>query len=387
MSAEETSAEKQKQRAAKARVQCVPGSLFFFKSIALVPTIKTHQLENFVLNSLESISPFLPEQLSWGFSKKQGQILVYAALREHLDSKNDTLRVAGHVFPALAVGHCLAQEGFTLFVHKDEYCLLKNVSGNVTVVELFTVSETDDLLSVCQQVLKKHKVDESRVSVVEWLGIDLSVNGASVTYTIRGALATTGTKAVKKQEFSPSWLWNADVRDKSFLAREKRARSTDRIFRKGMCFAIVVAILLGVLEGALYTGKVVLWHNNRTKNILESHAAKVESTDFLVKKIRNTVEQELRPFELLGILNQFRPDTIWFSSVVIDNVHNVSVEGIAEAASEVESFRRDLAQSKFFEKVTIESLTTDNQGAKFTLFCDFRERNESQLVQLSEMNH
>jgi hypothetical protein len=123
----------------------------------------------------------------------------------------------------------------------------------------------------------------------------------------------------------------------------------------------------------LFVGKTRLWINGHTKDKLQGKAGAVESKDFLVQKIRHTVEQEIRPFELLDILNHHRPDTVLFSSAIVDNIHNVVVEGVAETASDVEEFRQNLQESHRFESIKVGSITTGNQGAKFNLFCDFKE--------------
>jgi len=88
-------------------VRLVPGEFFFTRSLDLPPGILPSDIHSFAEFSLESLSPFPMEQLSWGFLTLPGSpnILVYGAYRETLIRNGFTdLEKDSHVYPGFIVG-------------------------------------------------------------------------------------------------------------------------------------------------------------------------------------------------------------------------------------------------------------------------------------------
>ncbi len=374
-----------KEKEKKFQIHFLPGSFFFTKSIVCPQKLKQKEAEAFVSASIEGISPFPLEQLLWGFSiheQNEGcEVLIYAALKERLNCGHEVILEAGYVLPSFAIGYFLAIPGITVFAYQNELSLFEYSNAGKRLIETNKISETESTESVYQRVLTKYNIEASKVHFIELKAVELDHRSLTVNYTLSNGTGNA-LQSEKAQHFPLAWLWNADVRDKDFLKKEKKSRHIEQLFQQGMRGAAYGVLFILCLEALLLMGKFRLWINTYAKNRLQPKATAVESKDFLVEKIKHTVEQEIRPFELLGILNRYRPDSVYFSSATADNLHNVSIEGIAEAANNVETYRKALQESNYFESLSVGNIVTDNKGAKFTLLCDFKEHKKSQLAQL-----
>ena len=197
-------------------------------------------------------------------------------------------------------------------------------------------------------------------------------------------LAEQGGSAQKTVTIPEKVLWQTDVRDKALVLKLKKQQKTARRADKGMKWAFAALLMTFVCQIALWVGGFALSQKQRECKRQAEIAKHIEGEEFLAQKMRAIVEQEMRPFELLGLLNSFRPDKIYFTSATIDNLHNETVEAVSESAMLVENYTKVLLNSGYFESVKVANVHASDQGTKFQLTCDFKEQKPSAFKTLEQ---
>lgn len=386
MSVEEIGSEATALKEGWLGLQLLPSELFFFKTLVIPQKTKAKQIREFVSTALESLAPFPVDQLSWGFAQRELPdktmlVLVYAALKERLQKQCVTLDHFNYVLPNFAVGFLLAQTGITFVKHGNQGMLFKGSSKKRDFVYDFWVN--DENFCNHATVLSEAGLEQGEESIffVELLTSNLRNTTGDVKLKFKQK--QLGGQWNELEVLFPSeQLWDADIREKTFIAVSKRQRRLEHYIRTGIRAAFVFFALIVGVEILLAISKGGLWFKEKQRQKLQPRAIDIEGQDFLVRKIQRTVEQEIRPFELLDILNRLRPTSIYFLSSAIDNLHNVLVEAIAETANEVEKYRNALETSGYFESVHVENITATHQGTKFTLQCDFKETKPTTFLAL-----
>ncbi|MDR0647187.1 MAG: hypothetical protein LBF43_01985 [Puniceicoccales bacterium] len=361
-------------------IALLPDSLFFYQTDERPKRLPPKQLNEWVHSTIAEISPLPMDQLLWGFvereTAKDGYVLLwYAGLKERILGVAGDLPDGLHMVPYFALGFLLAQKGGQIFTG-DKFA---SVLVDKKIFGFYKTEEAS--FTHIQQCLSASKVEVgdqlTRIKIISSnVGYSGDVKWVAECKSLDGSVKT------RDVTLRADVIWNADIRDKALIKSLKMQRQVDKVSQAGIRMAFLFLILLFSFEICLMGAKACLLYKERTKNSLQPKALSIESKDFLVRKIQSTVEQEIRPFELLSILNDFRPKSIYFLSSMVDNLHNVVIEAIAETAIAAETYRQQLDKSGHFESVTIENMTTTYQGTKFSLVCDFKEKNKTSFLAL-----
>ncbi|MDR1254961.1 MAG: hypothetical protein LBJ78_02975 [Puniceicoccales bacterium] len=361
-------------------IALVPDSLFFYQTDEKPKRLPPKQLNEWVYNKITEVSPLPMDQLLWGFVEREtakgGYILLwYAGLKERILGVAGDLPNGLHAIPYFALGFLLAQEGGQIFTGDKFTSVLVDK-------KIFGFYKTEEAsFTHIQQCLSTANVEIgdqlTRIKIVS-----SNVGYSGDIKLVAECKSLEGSVKMNDVTLRADVIWSADIRDKALIKSLKMQRQVDKVSQIGIRMACMFLILLFSFEVCLMGAKLCLLYKERTKNFLQPKALSIESKDFLVRKIQNTVEQEIRPFELISILNDFRPKSIYFLSSMVDNLHNVVVEAIAETAIAAETYRQQLDKSGYFESVTIENMTTTYQGTKFSLVCDFKEKNKTSFLAL-----
>lgn len=346
----------------------IPDTFFIFKIFDVESGSASKKILDTAFNQIVEQAPLPIEQLMWGIvpiDEEKGQWLWYAGLKDRIQSFVGDIQDK-HLLPYGALG--------TLLAKKSECCLL--VANNHTSVMLdklpvhFLTEGVREFSSV-QELLS----EEQKQLPLRRICLENVKETTTYDYTLTLLSQMLGG-AEEKQEVDvlESHLWLADIRDKDVLAHLKSQQKWTRISNIGVKLGAIMFTGLLSLQLILGLGFSLFHGKQRKYKRLQPIAKKVENKDALIGQMQIIMAQELRPFELLGLLNDLRPKTIYFSSATIDNIHNIVVEAVAENAMEVDTYARALRESGRFLEVNIDNINASYQGTKFKLSCDFNEQ-------------
>ena len=354
-------------------VVLVPDDGFIFKTIEVGKKQDGKRIFDAISSEVTANFPFPIEQLSWGYlplNAEKTQWLYFSGLRERIEGFIGEATDGVHILPCAAIGMFAAQP--------DETCILTCGSIASTLVNQKPAS----CLSESEAALSAPKFNQA-VGTPEhrWMLQSAVLNGDGDCVC---TLAEQGGSAQKTVTIPEKVLWQADVRDKALVLKLKKQQKTARRADKGMKWAFAALLMTFICQIALWVGGFVLSQKQRECKRQAEIAKHIEGEEFLAQKMRAIVEQEMRPFELLGLLNSFRPDKIYFTSATIDNLHNATVEAVSESAMLVENYTKVLRNSGYFESVKVANVHASDQGTKFQLTCDFKEQKPSAFKTLEQ---
>ena len=304
----------------------------------------------------------------WGIvpiDEEKGQWLWYAGLKDRIQSFIGDVEDK-HLLPYGALGVLLAKKAeCCIFVAHDHTSVIVDKKPMCCLAE-----ETNEFTSV-QELLS----EEQKQLPLRRICLESVKETATYDYALTLLSQVLGG-AEEKQEVDvlESHLWLADIRDKEVLTHLKSQQKWTRISNIGVKLGAIIFACVLSTQLILCVGFSLFHKKERTYKRLQPIAKKVEDKDLLINQMQAIMTQELRPFELLGLLNELRPKTIYFSSATIDNIHNIVVEAVAENAIDVDTYMRSLRDSGRFLSVNVDNINASYQGTKFKLSCDYNEQ-------------
>ncbi len=379
--------EKIKRKIPQRTILLLPGEYFFTRMIELPEAIESTDIEQFAELSLEGISPFPLEHLFWGFHYDDGSphILVYAAHRERLRKNGyEDLENHEHVFPDFLANRQKGPErpGITFFYHGATLNALYHNPGSGVPVKVHSKVlpepelKDEDLLQHREALLKS--LDRSNFEASDEVQAATIAEGKAggkpqLFYRKVNEAETGWQRNDALHDLPESTRWQADVRDKGFLRKERKALATSGKVWLAAVGAGIAAVLLLLLQLGIVTGNV--WNKSRQNKIEEQSEefAYVEERQNLSEKIDQYVQQELKPFEMLSLLNVGRPKIIHFTEASANSFNQLTVEGEGNNVEAVNNYTQSLRNSQGISSV--ESKVRSTQGkARFTLQITFDEQ-------------
>lgn len=355
----------------------VPDSFFIFKSFEISEKTSTKKLLAIVFNQIVENSPFPIEQLLWGFVQskhRKNSLIWYAGLKEKVQSFLGEIPTDKHVIPCGALAILLGND--------KGNCWLSVENQTSVVMEgepKAFLSEKCDNWETIKLNFGHIKGDQPKHYVLK----QVRLNHANDYKCILETSSEDGQSFIKNTRIlSSRAIWSADIRDKESLKLLKRQKEILAVTNRGLKWVGYMLLATLVFQLGLLFGKSVVSWKKRVVKRQTSLVKKIENKDFLVRQMQAMLEQEMRPFELLGLLNSHRPNDIYFSNATIDNAHNIVVEAVAESAMSVQEYADKLEESGMFESVRLDNINVSHQGTKFKLSCDFKEKQGSYFSNL-----
>lgn len=355
----------------------VPDDLFFFKKFETDGKLSNKKLLDGVFNQIVENSPFPIEQLMWGVVPAGDNAWTwYAGLKDRILGHLGEIDNGKHVLPYAAFASLLAKKDECCCFSHDKHISLV-VNGNPVA---FLSKDFDDCASLRTFLENQHITLPLRRVTLKSLTLGHK-NRYRCTYIEQ---SEGGTSTEIPTHIGCEAIWLADIREKELLKTLKHQQSIAHLSEEGMKWSCGLLAFAVLFQAILCLGHLgLLWKQKVRKRLLPV-ARKIEEKDSLVRQMQAMIEQEIRPFELLGLLNSYRPNNIYFTAATIDNAHNIIVEAVSETAMAVKKFSQDLLDSGAFESVNVDSLNVSSQGTKFKLSCDFKEKQGHYFLNLEE---
>ncbi len=355
----------------------IPDNFFIFKSFEISEKTSSRKLLEVVMNQIVENSPFPIEQLLWGYVQQNYQKntwVWYAGLKEKIQSFLGEMPTEKHVVPCSALAILLANESGNAWLSvNNQSCVVVNGMPHV-----FFSEKCDDWDCIKeylghdgQEILKHHVLKQVFLNHSNDYKCILEIPSED------GQSFSQETHIISKNK-----IWSADIRDKEVLKVLRHQKGILSFANRGLvCVGYLLLITLIFQVGLILGRSGVAW-KQRTVKRQTPIVKKIENKDFLVRQMMAMLEQEMRPFELLGLLNSYRPKNIYFVNAIIDNAHNIIVEAVSETAMSVQEYAEKLEESGMFESVDLDNITASHQGTKFKLSCDFKERKGAYFANL-----
>lgn len=330
------------------RVLLAPGHLFFSKELALDPAMSEEDVDDFVNLSIEGLSPFPVEQLTWGYLRPEGsnEALVYATPLSRLKSQTEAeLGSYFHVFPSFvaALREEPAEVASIRFLSSGKSLTAlffetgKRLPGKV-VSRPLPSAECDDATLLQARNALAQKIDTAGYELEEglWLIEGFFVGSHHQVYSRhRKIVYGEAEESVERPvELTDLQLQAADVRDTALTVKNRQDRQLALKLWKGMqiiaaCFILLLLFQFGVWGLSRLTRAIDTRFDERERVVNQV----LQREDF-VQRLSLDSLQSVDPTLLLSMINDARPDTIYFSDAEADAINKITVKGVSQVGAE-----------------------------------------------------
>ena len=330
----------------------VPGSRFFIRRIPLAPDAPPGPQIDL---ALETLSPFPLEQLFYGFvtdSAKQ-HALIYAAYRRNFSAEEqEAWHQARAVVPEFLLwafsrrqGPAGAQLRYTgtgaEIVAWDD---ASELPALILSHDSAGAAEQPDPTPLLLELKRRTGIDAAEVGLVE--------EPLRIAAFDRDGLALQAGNA-HGALIAPAALAIADIRDKTELTtRRREERRSTLLWRLFVTGAAALAACV-LVELALAGGRALL-STQRQKITANAEAVRgIESAQLLATRLEKMTSQQLRPFEMLALINQPRPRSIEFQRVSTGGPLTLQIEAQTAEANDLRVYEDALRKLGAIERIEL----------------------------------
>lgn len=371
---------------AQRKVKLVCSALFYTASCPVPPGIRARDIGFMVEGLADEHSPLPLEQTAWGFlldnrSSRSSHIFYYAAARE-LVFKNSS--EATDLNWAAILPHFVATVGLKfehatwLFLQEPEcltaICFESGSSAPARVYARFFPTESpsiEDVFALRRSILDKIPIAENH----EVLPGVFRSDAPFVTRrgSIRFQLQVRVTEESdwvdwKRTEFKkPTRLQAADIRDHRVLSSHTEKRGTGKklvytIAALAACVAVLIGFEIQEARRISETDQLTALAEEQ-----EPDVRRLKDIETMTKSLRQLFEKDFIPYQWLMALNTQRPEAVHFNSYAFDDQGAITAIGQVPEVKALNTYVEALKKNPKFSEVDLASLTTDKDGANFTL--------------------
>lgn len=386
------------ERVPEQKILLVPGHFFYGHRFTAPDGMTDADLSAFLELALEGVSPFPLDQLAWGFLHEKGKPAYTFAtssgrLRQHLgdlDLASFSYALPGFITQfGITFEHStvrfLAENGAVsaLFYAPRERIpvriLSREVKGDI-LTDAGILAARDQLANSIAAEAKDAKIEEG-----VWIGDGYSLDANDRPGFHHRWVAANGSakRTSHLLALQDEKLWRADLRDAAYQSRQQRERQVSkRLWQVAQGLAAVI-LLLCVLQFTHWglSGWIAL----REAKIAERApaVARIEQSEFLVSRLAESAERGLRPIRMLEIVNEPRPDPIFFTRTIATSYNQLRIEGESrQGIPTVNSYQGALAALPSVRNVE-QAAETRGGTTTFDMTVTFTDQALSQPTELS----
>ncbi|HVU36879.1 MAG TPA: hypothetical protein VHC95_00955 [Opitutales bacterium] len=312
-------------------VRFIPAAFLFVHSEPLPDGMQPTEIEGFASVTLEGLAPLPLEQLAWGYlaDARSRHIFIFAAFQDRLTVENlSTDDSFYHVLPTFfaaaptdGAAHwvMLWNTGHVVGVY---YAAGEVIPSRVEVERLKenTVAEA----FAAREALLKRLGGQARTEATPGLlsepdAVRASGNRINFSFLQYTSPDAEPTKVPGMAPADPAAYWSADMRGTAFRAAEQKRRKATMQAARFLKFAGIAAILLVIGQSVAFGTRFVIQRKDAQIKSQSDTVSYVDSREALLKQISKFTDNQLHPFEMLGVINPYRPKGISFKKTHIFN--------------------------------------------------------------------
>lgn len=349
----------------------VSGARFFIRRIPLAPNAPiAPQIEL----ALETLSPFPLEQLFYGFvtDKAAKHALVYAAYRRNFSTdEQDAWNQTRTVVPEFLLWAFTRRQNRT-------GAQLRHTDAGIEIVAWDDASELPALVLSREANGDEAEIDPTplllelkRRTGIETNDVELVEEPLKVTGMDRDGLALQAGKP-RTALIAPTTLTDADIRDKAELTTRRRdERRTTLLWRLFAVSTMALAACM-LVEISLAGGRAFLAAQRQKINANAEAVRSIESAQLLATKLEKMTSQQLRPFEMLALINQPRPRSIEFQRISTSGPLTLQIEAQTAEAGDLRIYEDALRKLGTVERVELRDPRMRSGRTTFQLEVTFK---------------
>lgn len=347
------------------------GDRFFVRRIDLV---SDSPIPAQVELALETFSPFSPEQVFYGYLVDAAKrcALVYAGYRRNFSAAEQSAwNDAQSVLPEFLL-HAVVPR------YSDAPEIV--IRETDTYIEAVVWDESSELPALfLHRVVSDQSKEQAKAELLaEASRRSKPITDEPVTLTdsVVGTRADKGGIYLSCEEHYAGQLTSAmrstaDVRDKQILAAQKRDQRRSTLLGNTFVALVGALVLCLFIELGLLGSRSLL--SNRT-NELEERAPEIksiESAQYLATKLEKMAAQQLRPFEMLAVINTSRPSSVEFRRMSTTGPLSLDIDAQTANAGDLRTYETALKQLPFIASVEISDARMRSGRTTFSIAVSF----------------
>lgn len=358
-------------------VAWIPGDILVTQVVD-VPDLSKEEEKDFIEMAMEASSPFPLEQLGCGFFRKSAEpkAVIFATWMERMKEKSArNLESYTHALPSFLPALYFPPEEPKVVFYKNANTLSAlawtrpNALHSDAIVSR-TLSEDSDAT-----------IEGAKKELLGELSLPVTCKPDENLLSIEATPQEDGSLKLRlnDKELSVSYkeLQTADLRENDFLEKKKQERKLDGFVWKSLkisayTFAVWALLLAGQLAASG-------WLGFREDRLVERarKVAEIENNDTLLQRLRQFSADELKPFDMLEVINSKRPPSIYFTQMTASDATQMTLEGMAGSVNEFNEFTERLMESERFASVETPSIASSSGKVKFTMRVVFQRNGGS----------
>lgn len=348
----------------------LPASRFFVRCI---PLVAGQDAVSQVELALETIGPFTPSQLYYGYCPSQdgAQALVFAAYRK-IFSAGETAAwaAASAVLPEFAVW--LGQPAPVaagVWLHEGNNTLTAIVWDGTGELPAGLISREATAGSI--ETVRHDLLQEVRHRFGGTTGAPRILSGSIVA----GSPGKEGLRlSVGEQStlLGSAQLRAMDVRDKAELVGQHLRQKQERGLWLAFATALAGLAACIVVEAGLQVSGWLIARQRREQEARAPAVRQIEQANQLAVRMENLASQSLRPFEMLAVLNSARPASLEFIRASTGGPRQMELEAQSGNAADPQDYEKALGRAAGVEKVELRDIRTSGGKTTFLVAVTFK---------------